>query len=98
MVEKIFAESRRQQAIAEIEFRRFKELAIDEIEKLKANNPRFEAAFTSTTTMKTVFRFGSAREACLGRIMRERRPRPKKERRCSILSEQWRCGENPIPG
>ncbi|KAA1237123.1 hypothetical protein FHL81_10820 [Agrobacterium tumefaciens] len=43
MVEKIFAESRRQQAIAEIEFRHFKELAIVEIEKLKAKNPRFEA-------------------------------------------------------
>lgn len=43
MFEKIFAESRRQQGIAEIEFRHFKELAIDEIEKLKSKNPRFEA-------------------------------------------------------
>ncbi|RVO68361.1 hypothetical protein [Sinorhizobium meliloti] len=43
MVERIFAESRRRQQIAAIEFRHFKALAIAEIDTLKAANPRFEA-------------------------------------------------------
>ncbi|WP_283195138.1 hypothetical protein [Rhizobium sp. AN80A] len=43
MVENIFAQARRRQRDAEIEFRHFKALAMAEIDTLKAANPRFEA-------------------------------------------------------